>query len=55
MEEVKIYNLDNLSTLLNCNKKTLQRLCAKGEIKAYKKLRKWYVLENDLIAWIKKE
>jgi hypothetical protein len=51
---MNIYNLDVLSTLLNCNKKTLQRLCATGELKAYKKLRKWYVLENDLIEWIKK-
>jgi excisionase family DNA binding protein len=50
---MKIYSLKELSTLLNCNEKTLQRVCTKGELKAYKKLRKWYVLESDLIEWIK--
>jgi hypothetical protein len=49
-----INDLSGLSERLNCSVKTLQKLCATGELKAYKKLRKWYVLENDLIEWIKK-
>lgn len=48
-----INTITDICRRLEISRKTAQSLCRNGEIKAYKKLRKWYVLESDLIEWIK--
>lgn len=50
------YNLVNTDTdvakRLDINKKTLQKELRSGKLKGYKKCRRWFILEKDLIEWI---
>lgn len=50
----KIHTIESIAGMLKISAETARKLCRTGEIKAYKKLRKWYVLESDLMNWIKK-
>jgi excisionase family DNA binding protein len=51
--ECLFYTARSAAELLECSKQTVQRLCNRGELRAYKRLRKWYILQTDLIAYIK--
>ena len=50
----KINTVEDVSKTLKVSPKTVQKLCRTGQLKGYKKLRKWFILESDLIDWIKK-
>lgn len=47
------YTSESAAALLQCNPQTVQRLCHSGEITAHKRLRKWYILPDALIQFIK--
>ena len=49
------FNATTVAIILDSNRQTISSLCRSGDIKAYKKLRKWYILESDLIDWITNE
>lgn len=53
MNTDKIYTVQTLSQLLDISKPTLRTLASTKKIKAYKKLRKWYFLHSDVIAYLK--
>jgi hypothetical protein len=55
MESSKIYTTVTAAQLLNSNELSIRRLIAAKKLKAYKKLRKWYILEVDIIAYIKSD
>lgn len=48
-----IYTTETAAAAVGSHKKTIAKLCAAGEITAYKKLGKWLILQSDLIEWIK--
>ena len=51
----KIHTVEDVSKTLKVSPETIRKLCRTGQLKAYKKLRKWFILESDLIDWIKKD
>ena len=53
MAEDKIYTLEQAAEALNANTQVLRKKIKEGEIKAYKRLRKWYILHSDLVEYIK--
>ena len=50
-----IYTTKTAAAMMELNKKTVQRLCRNQELKAYKKLSKWYILHSDILEYIKSE
>ena len=48
------YTTETAAELLQCNPQTVQRLCHSGELKAHKQLRKWYILPDDLLFFVKR-
>lgn len=50
-----IYTVEQVAEKLNTHIQTVRSLLNKGEIKGYKKLRKWYILHSDLLKYIKSE
>lgn len=48
-----IYTIETASALLQCHPDTLRKLCRLGQLKSYQKLRKWYILHEDLLDYIK--
>ncbi len=53
MSDDKIYTLEQAAEALSANVQILRKKIKEGEIKAYKRLRKWYILHSDLVAYIK--
>lgn len=53
MADDKIYTLEQAAEVLNANVQVLRKKIKGGEIKAYKRLRKWYILHSDLVEYIK--
>jgi hypothetical protein len=51
----RIYTTAAAAELLNSNELSIRRLIKAEKLKAYKKLRKWYILEVDIIAYIKSD
>jgi len=51
----KIHTVEDVSKALKISSKTVRKLCRTGKLKAFKKVRKWFILESDLIEWIKSE
>ena len=47
------YTVEQVAEKLNCHPRTVRDLIKNDEIKASKKLRKWYVLHSDLLEYIK--
>jgi excisionase family DNA binding protein len=54
-DALKIYNLDELSELLDIHVITLQRLCKTGQLKATRIARRWRVTSTSLEAFLKGE
>lgn len=48
-----IYTTTTAAALLECTPVTISRLCSSGELVAYKRLKKWFILQDDLIGYIK--
>ncbi len=49
----EILTLERAAMILDCNERILNERLKNGEIRAYKRARRWYILHEDLIAWIK--
>ena len=54
MKIEQIYTTQKVADLLESNPRTIQGLCREGQLNAYKKLNKWFILHSDLIEYIKK-
>lgn len=54
MEKKDFYTPEEAAEMLNSNVQTIRRLIKLGELKAYYKLRKYYILHSDLINYIKR-
>ena len=52
MANNEVYNVHDLAIKLNSNDRTIRELIKNGQLKAFKKLNKWYILHEDLIAYI---
>lgn len=50
----EFYTVEQVAEKLNCHPRTVRELIKGNELKAAKKLRKWYVLHSDLLEYIKK-
>ena len=48
-----IYTTKTAAALLECDPKTVEKLCRTREIRATKRLRKWYILPDRLVEYIK--
>ena len=55
MDKDNFYTVDEAAEKLNSSEQTIRRLINSGELKATKKLRKWYIFHNDLVNFIKSE
>jgi len=51
--ELLFYTSRTAAALLECHYKTVERLCRSGDIRAVKRLRKWYIMPNALAEYIK--
>lgn len=49
----EILTLERAAKILDCNERILNERLKNGEIRAYKQARRWYILHEDLIAWVK--
>jgi hypothetical protein len=48
-----IYTMARAAKLLGSNQRSVADKCRSGELKAYRKFNKWYILHSDLIAFLK--
>lgn len=51
---MKIYNVAQLAKELGMSERSIRGAVKNGNLTAYKKLRKWYILHSDVVEWIKK-
>ena len=51
--ENEFYTASELAEKLNCNIRVLHRKLRAGEIKGYKKMRRWVIFKNDLAKWLR--
>jgi len=49
------YTVEQLAIKFNVQDRTIADALRSGEIKGYKKFRKWYVLHEDVIEFLLKE
>ena len=54
MNKKDFYTPEEAAEMLNSNVQTIRRLIKTGQLKAYFKLRKYYILHTDLINYIKR-
>ena len=54
MDKKEFYTTEEVAQLLNSNVQTVRNLIKTKQLKAYFKLRKYYVLHSDLINYIKR-
>lgn len=47
-----IYTVTTAAAVLNCDSKTVERLCRAGSLRGYKRLRRWYIIHSDLVEYI---
>jgi hypothetical protein len=48
-----ILTLERAARVLDCNPFVLAKRLKMGEIRGYKKGKRWYLLHEDLVAWVK--
>jgi len=53
MSEIKIYKLEDVAELLDCNKRTLYKYIKAGSLKAVKIGKSWKVRHADLEEFLK--
>lgn len=51
----QLHTIESASEILKCNPRVLREKAKSGQLKANKKLGKWYVLYSDLIAFVMSE
>ena len=54
MDKKEFYTTEEAAELLKSNVQTVRSLIKTGQLKAYYKLRKYYILHTDLINYIKR-
>ena len=54
MDKKEFYTTEEVAELLNSNVQTVRNLIKTKQLKAYFKLRKYYVLHSDLVNYIKR-
>ena len=54
MDKKEFYTTEEAAELLKSNVQTVRDLIKTGQLKAYFKLRKYYILHTDLINYIKR-
>lgn len=50
----EVYTVESAAVLLNSNIQTVRRLIKEGELKAVKKLNKYFILHSDILEYLKK-
>jgi hypothetical protein len=53
MDTEKFYTVEAAAELLNSNIQSVRRLINSDQLKAFKKLGKWYVFHSDIINFLK--
>lgn len=53
MNTDNFYTVEEVAKKLNSNEQSVRRLINSNQLKATKKLRKWYVFHTDLVDFIK--
>jgi hypothetical protein len=48
-----ILTLERAAMVLDCNMFVLAKRLKTGEIRGYKRARRWYLLHEDLVTWVK--
>jgi excisionase family DNA binding protein len=51
----KIYTVESTAELLNSNAQTIRKLIRDKELKATKKLNKWFILHSDILEYLGSE
>lgn len=49
----EILTVEEVAEVLKVEERTVRKAISEGKLKAYKQFKKWYVLEADLVAFIK--
>lgn len=49
----EISTVEEVADFLNVNVRTIRQAISEGKLKAYKQFGRWYVMESDLVAFIK--
>ncbi len=49
----EILTVPRAALLLDCNERILSERLRNGEIRGYKQGNRWYILHDDLMAWIR--
>jgi len=55
MKKQDFYTVEQLAIKFNVQDRTIADALRSGEMKGYKKFRKWYVLHEDVIEFLLKE
>lgn len=55
MQKDEIYTVEQLATKLGVTERTISDAIRDGEIKGYKKFKKWYVTHEQLLEFLKSE
>ena len=48
-----IYSVAEAAEKLKTNPPAIRKLIKNGELKAYKKLRKWYILHSEILEYLR--
>lgn len=49
----EISTVEEVADFLKVNERTVRQAISEGKLKAYKQFGRWYILEADLVAFIK--
>ena len=53
MENREFYTLEQAMEMLELGRRTLEDEIRAGELKAYKRKSRWYILHSDLVKYVK--
>lgn len=54
IDKTDFYDVDEAAKLLNVSAFTIRKLCRTGKLKAFKKLKKWYIFKTDIVEFLKR-
>jgi hypothetical protein len=49
------YTVEKAAIILNCSEVMIRELIKTEQLKAFKKMRKWYIMHDDIINYLKSE
>lgn len=53
IDKSDFYDVPEAAKLLNISEFTVRKLCRTNKLKAFKKLKKWYIFKSDIVEFIK--